>query len=468
MPLTEMQIAAILDIDEETGLVEFKIQAPRPAELAERICGMANTRTGGTILFGIENAERAVVGLARPHETIDRIWTALRLVKPAVPLRDEEPVLCRFRGAQLVALQIAPNTGELFQAGGIFHIRKGSQTVPMTKEEIETRLAAFGTLPWEERLCPEATLDDLDAKLIEQYLAQRGTSGRRTRAYLALEEILIGLHCARRDPLSDTVRPTHAGILLFGRDPQFHLPYSEVVCVRYADSLGVGQYLDRKTFTGTLPELIDQTAEFLTRHIRVGAQIQGFRRIDLPEYPREALREAVVNAVVHRDYTATAESIRVFYYPDRVEVHSPGLLPPGLTPQDLAALRAPSRPRNRLLAQRLRDWPGYMEQVGSGIRLMVHEMRGMELPDPEFIEQHEFVVLFRNGTVPAGDPQSRLNPRQMIGLRIVQEKGSISTSEYVVATGAAERTALHDLRDMVDRGILATRGKTRTVRYYLP
>ncbi len=128
MPLTEQQIQEILAIDEETGLVEFKIQAPRPAELAARICGMANSRMGGTILFGIENEQREVKGLARPHETIDGIWDALRLVKPAVSLLDEKLTLCQYVGRTLVALRIGANSGEIFQAGGVFQIRKGSKT----------------------------------------------------------------------------------------------------------------------------------------------------------------------------------------------------------------------------------------------------------------------------------------------------------------------------------------------------
>jgi predicted HTH transcriptional regulator len=97
----------------------------------------------------------------------------------------------------------------------------------------------------------------------------------------------------------------------------------------------VGGYIDRKIYTGTLPELIDQTATFLKTHMKVGARIVEFTRVDLPEYPLEALREAVVNAVVHRDYSRAGEAIRVFFYADRVEVHSPGLLLPGITIADL-------------------------------------------------------------------------------------------------------------------------------------
>jgi predicted HTH transcriptional regulator len=109
-----------------------------------------------------------------------------------------------------------------------------------------------------------------------------------------------------------------------------------------------------------------QAADFVRLNIREGAEIIRFTRIDLPEYPYEALREALVNAVAHRDYSREGETIRIFFYADRVEVHSPGLLPPGVTVADLAAMRALSRPRNPLLTQFLREIPGYMERIGSG------------------------------------------------------------------------------------------------------
>src|SRR3954464_2970977 len=109
MPVNEADLRAILATDEESGTVEFKIKAPRPAELAERICGLANRRSGGTILFGIENKNHEVVGLERPHENIDQILMALRLVKPTVPLRSAEPEVYSLDGRQIVVLQIAPN-----------------------------------------------------------------------------------------------------------------------------------------------------------------------------------------------------------------------------------------------------------------------------------------------------------------------------------------------------------------------
>jgi predicted HTH transcriptional regulator len=306
------------------------------------------------------------------------------------------------------------------------------------------------------------------AVLFDRYLSNRAGCARRPLRYTAPEELLVGLEAAAPDPTTGTVRPTHAGMLLFGYDPQLHIPQSKVVCIRYADSLGVGRYLDCKNFTGTLPELIDQTAEFLTRHMNVGAQIQGFKRVDPPEYPIEALREAVVNALVHRDYSRIGETVRVFFYADRIEVRSPGLLLPGITVADLQEMRVPSRPRNPLLAGFLRDIPGYMERVGSGIRLMVQEMRGLALPDPEFREQHEFVMILRGPSAPTEAGPEALNPRQLQALQVVQAQGSINSQEYCAATGASDRTALRDLRDLVDRGILVSRGAKRYTRYYLP
>jgi predicted HTH transcriptional regulator len=142
-------------------------------------------------------------------------------------------------------------------------------------------------------------------------------------------------------------------------------------------------------------------------------------------------------------------------FPDRVEVRSPGALPLELTIDDIVTLRATSVPRNEILAGFLRDIPGYMERVGSGIRFMVTQMREMSLPDPEFSDHLDFMVIFRNGQVV--EEQNELNPRQVIGMQIVRERGSISTPEYCAATGATDRMGLRDLQDLVAKGLLERR-----------
>ncbi|NNJ12004.1 hypothetical protein EKD04_016855 [Chloroflexales bacterium ZM16-3] len=463
--MTEETLRQLID-GGESATVEFKIKAPRPAELAERICGMANTRIGGVIIFGVEDATRALVGLPEPSDTIDITLRAARMLKPPLPITDSTLRHWTLDERKLVTLHIPANLGTLYQYDGAFLVRRGTHTVALALDEINAYLNAYGTSRWEVAAAPRATLDDIDAAAVDRHLSFRAERSRECQRYVAPADLLLSLEAATHDLQSGALRPTNAGLLMFGYDPQLQLPQSEVVCIKYADSLGVRSYVDRRNLRGTLPELIIQAGHFLKQFIRVGATIRGFFREDEPEYPYEALREAVVNAIVHRDYSRIGETVRVFIYDDRVEVRSPGGLLPGISLDELVAMRVRSVPRNPVLAGYLRDIPGYMERIGSGIRFMVSEMRRMELPDPEFTDHQDVVVTFRNGA--RIEEQPGLTERQRIGLRIVREQGSISTPEYCAATGAPERTGLRDLQSLVAKGLLVVRGKKRGQRFYLP
>jgi ATP-dependent DNA helicase RecG len=450
----------------ETQRVELKRAPPWQAELAERICGMLNSRFGGVILLGVE-PDGKVAGLASVPEATDRVWQAIRLISPAPPLAPDALQEWALPEGPILTLTLPVNGGPLYQAGGVCWIRKGSHTIPMTVAEIAVHLRNAGTLPWETTLCPHATLADLDPTRLAHYRAQRPESSTSHQRHMADEELLIRLDIAGQDA-AGIVRPTRAGMLLFGRGPHLHIPQSEVVCMRWRDSLGVGTYLDRRILVGPLPELIAGAAAFLERHMQMGGRIRGFVREDLPEYPLAALREAVVNGLVHRDYSLAGETVRLFIYGDRVEVHSPGSLVPGLTLEDLIALRARSNPRNPRIAGLLRDLPGgFMERVGAGVRMMVYEMRESGKPDPEFSDLGgEFLVTFRNGQAPTIDPSAALNPRQRAGLALLQRQASFTSSDYIQVTQAATRTAQHDLQALVRGGWLIARGTTRTTRYY--
>jgi ATP-dependent DNA helicase RecG len=450
----------------ETATVEFKSSAARPIDIAVRMCGLANNRAGGIIIFGIEDATRAIVGIRKPSLTNDVVLRAARMIKPAVPLSETSVQIWQLDDCDLLTVEVPPNSGRLYQYDGACYVRRGTNTVPLSVEEISSHLHASGLTRWELAVGPAwMTIDDLDLDAVERYLSYRAERSRNRQRLEHAIDLLPALKAVTNDPESGQLRPTNAGVLMFGLDPQLWLPQSEIVCIKYADTLGVRRYIDRKNFRGTLPELIDQASRFLAQYVRVGATIRGFYREDEPEYPHEALREAVVNAVVHRDYSRSGEMVRVFMFSDRVEVRSPGGLPPELSIDDLVGLRATSVPRNEVLAGFLRDIPGYMERVGSGIRFMVTQMRDMGLSDPEFTDHLDFMVTFRNGV--HLEAETDLNPRQQIGLQIVRDTGSISTTEYCAATGAPNRTGYRDLQNLVERGLLVVRGKRRGARYYL-
>lgn len=450
----------------ETPTVEFKSSAARPPDIAERMCGMANNRAGGIIIFGIEDATRAIVGVRQPSLTQDHILRASRMIKPPVSLAETSVQTWLLDGHTLVTVEVPGNSGRLYQYNGACFVRRGTTTVPLSIEEINAFLNAYEPSRWELSLARNTTVQDLDPEALDRYFASRSPENRARQRHSSGTEMLIGLKAVAEDPQTGEAHPTNAGLLMFGYDPQLHLRQSEVVCIKYADTQGIRTYIDRKNFVGTMPELIDKASSFLRQYIRVGATIRGFYREDEPEYPYEALREAVVNAVIHRDYARSGETVRVFLYSDRVEIRSPGALLPGVSLDDLVALRVTSVPRNPVLAGLLRDLPGYMERIGSGIRLMLREMEALGLPPPEFSEHFDFVVTFRNGGK-AMEPEG-LNERQLKALEMVRVTGSISTNEYCGATGVSPSTGLRDLTELAEHGLLVARGKRRAKRFYLP
>ena len=333
----------------------------------------------------------------------------------------------------------------------------------------------------------------MDLEKVQTFIARRSASGRQSDRFKNIERVLIGMRCAV-EVHRGTIVPTNAGMLFFGQSPQDHIPQSEVVCVLFRETVGASRYADRKIVTGTLQDLIDDTEAFLDRYIAVGARIEGWKRIDIPEHSIEVLREAVINAVVHRDYSRRGERVRVFYYPDRVEVHSPGLLLPGITVEQMERGVVQSKLRNPVLAGLLSTIPGYKEQIGSGVRFMLDETKRLELPAPQFRGTSEFIVTFqkapalrtpeprlqyKGGTlweehedslpeIVVQDPRvEQVEKRLIQALNYVQEHGFITNGIYRQLTGVTDRTAHRDLEKLVERGRLKGSGQRAARRYVL-
>ena len=260
----------------------------------------------------------------------------------------------------------------------------------------------------------------------------------------------------------------------------------------FRETVGASRYADRRMITGTLQELIDGTELFLSRYIAVGAKVEGFKRIDIPEYSLEVLREAVINAVVHRDYNKRGESVRVFCYPARVEIHNPGLLLPGITVEQMERGEVQSKLRNHTLANLLKNIPGYMERPGSGIRFMLDETKRMGLPALQFREMSEFGVTFHKAPALLSPPPKSQYTESLWGededaqpellaqsqseqreqrltktLEYVQKYGFITNSIYRQLTGVTERTAHRDLETLIERGRLKGTGQRAARRYVL-
>ena len=477
----------------ETNMVELKAAAPRPVEMAERLCGMANAQ-GGVIIIGVEDTKHKIIGVPddRLAMTIDTVLRAARQnVKPALVLEPPEPETYEVDGKRLVVAAVSPSRGPVYQSGGVFWVRRGTHTVPLDASELLELMGDRGLLEWERHAARGSTMEDIDMEKVETHLARRSMRDRQPGRFEDLERTLVGMGCAAVSSGGDVV-PTHAGLLFFGRNPQQYIIQAEVVCVLFRETIGASRYADRRIVTGTLQELIDGAEAFLDRYIAVGARVEGWKRIDIPEYSIEVLREAIINAVVHRDYNKRGESIRVFYYPDRVEVHSPGLLLPGITVEQMERGEVQSKLRNPILAGLLRDIPGYMERIGSGIRFMLDETKRLGLPAPRFRETGEFIVTFQKAPelmppqvrpqsqetlwgddgliqtkVPEPDIPDEREERLRKAIAYVHEHGSITNKVYRELTGISDRTAHRDLELLLERGRLRGIGQRAARRYVL-
>lgn len=456
---------------------------------------MANAQ-GGIVIIGVEDADLKIIGIPndRIALTTDVILRAARQIEPKLFLDPPEPEIYELDGKRLVVATVSPNSGPIYQSSGVCWVRRGTHTIPLGVLEMLELANDRGLVSWERQPARKATMENIDMERVKAYLGRRSERSRSAGRLNHVEKALVGLDCVMAKSNGELV-PTNAGILFFGYGPQQHILQSDVVCVLFRDELGVGRYIDRKNITGTIQELIDEAEAFLNRYVAVGARIEGWKRIDLPEYPIEALREAVVNAVIHRDYSRGGESIRIFYYTDRIEIHSPGLLLPGITIEQMKRGEVTSKLRNPVLANLLKDVPGYMERLGSGIRFMLSETKRLGLPAPQFRETTEFVVTFYKAPdenmketriMPSGGyiqdeiwERERVtasehpkplnqNERFALAMRYVHENNSISNRGYREMTNISEQTANRDLETLVAQGKLKRVGKTRLRAYTLP
>ncbi len=477
----------------ETNTVELKVAAPRATEMAERLCGMANAQ-GGMVIIGVKDALHEIVGVPdhRIGETLDVILRAVRqMIKPELVLDPPEPEIYTVSGKKLVVATVKPSHGPVYQAHGIYWVRRGTHTVSLSLSELLETANDRGLVDWEHQPAHNAIMGDIDLEKVKGYLTRYSADTRQASHFKDLERVLLGMECAIRTKNGNMV-PTNAGLLFFGYHPQEHIIQSDVACVLFRETVGASRYADRRMITGTLQELIDGTELFLSRYIAVGAKVEGFKRIDILEYSLEVLREAVINAVVHRDYSKRGESVRVFCYPDRVEVHNPGLLLPGITVEQMERGEVQSKLRNPTLANLLKNIPGYMERLGSGIRFMLDETKRMGLPAPQFREMSEFVVTFHKAPALLSPPpkpqyteslwgededaqpellaqsQSEQRERRLTkALEYVQKYGFITNSIYRQLTGVTERTAHRDLETLIERGRLKGTGQKAARRYVL-
>lgn len=434
------------------------------SRLAAALVSMANT-SGGSVILGISPRSGEIIGVRQPGETIDRVFQATLLAEPAlvIPI----PVLQSTNGVQLICVTVPAGLPNVYSLDGRYLGREGRQINPLSPRRLRELLMERGVVQFDTEILLDASPEDLDPQKVVEYVAAIGLAEHETTA-----EVLFRRGCLQRDE-NGKYRPTNAAVLLFGQAPQRWLPNATLLAARFPGVAFSDQYV-KQEITGTLPDQLRQAEVFLRANLRSVVRLLGLTHQETLEYPFEAVRELLVNAVAHRDYSQQGDCIHLHIFSDRLEVHSPGGLPGPVTLDNLLVARFS---RNAIIVQALADL-GYVERLGYGLDRVVTVMRQHNLPPPLFEEvAGSFRVTLFGPQIP--QPHTLLpdlsayrgldlNPRQQMALGYIAQHRRITNSDYqTLCPDVHPETLRRDLADLVNRGVFMKVGDKKATYYIL-
>ncbi|OGQ99319.1 MAG: hypothetical protein A2505_04800 [Deltaproteobacteria bacterium RIFOXYD12_FULL_55_16] len=324
------------------------------------------------------------------------------------------------------------------------------------------KIGALRVLPFDTAACDRATLKDISRKRVEWFLdTARRERGFPLKSNTGTQALLTHLN------LLDDGKPTNAAMLLFGSNPQKVHRTAETKCMHCHGTEYRRPFASMQVYGGDIFEQADQARDFVLAKIdrAIGTRSTSITAPATYELPPDAVGEAIVNAIAHRDYHSNA-SVEVRLFADRLEVWNPGSLPGTLTLDNLRHDH-PSVPYNPLLAESL-YLARYIERVGSGTQTMIELAREGGLPEPQFEQRGGFFVttLWRDWLTDKVMSSLKLNDRQIAGLDCLRSEGQLTSGRYQELTGVSRQTATRDLDDMATKGIIMRHGERRGT-YYL-
>ncbi|MBI3920915.1 MAG: putative DNA binding domain-containing protein [Armatimonadetes bacterium] len=422
-----MNIPNLLNSPEGKTL-EFKRDLSSLKPILKTFVAFANT-AGGTLIVGRED-DGALCGVADALREQERLANAIADgIRPAMM---PEIDTYSHEGKTLLLVQVPHWRGPFYvRAEGAekgVYVRLGSTNRQAGPEMLAEMQRYLSGLSFDQLPCPDTALQDLDMKRVRHHL---GGVGRKVgERQLETLGVLV--------PYAGKLVVSYGGLILFGKDAvrEHHFPDARVSCARFTGT-NKAEFLDRLDIEGSVLDAVDEVPRFIRRNTRMAAKIQTMRRQDIPEYPDIALREVLVNAIVHADYSLTGMRLLVAIYSDRMEVQNPGMLPFGMTLDDLKS--GVSRIRNRVIARVFREM-GLIEQWGSGYTRIAEACREGGYPTPEW---QEFGPALRVTFGPHPEVVNQLGPNVPI-----DETANETANETVNDT--ANETANEPVNDTVN------------------
>lgn len=451
-----------------------------PQRIYEALSALANRRGGGLLIFGLEDTTFRPVGgidVAKLQSDL----ASLVDQRMSYPTRLEFHA-CDVDGAVVLAVRVPeappPHKPIYYRNKGLIGgswLRVGNSNHVLSDAEVRAILRSSDRDDTDIGPIEGARLDDLSPSLVRQYRqVLEARSPQSSLLSLPDTELLLAVRAATRD--RDTVVPTLAGVLFFTEDPTRWIPGAFVSFLQFAGTEIAGGsnddvvYLDNARFAGPLPAVLDDVRRRVLARIRRRALLDGLFRREIPEYPDWAWREAIVNAVAHRDYAIAGAHVQVRLFADRLEVQSPGGLFGSVSE---STIEHDQSTRNHAVVRLLEDH-GLVEQRGIGIDRIIRSMLEAGLERPIFRDSlTSFLVVLRNHTMMdeeayqwlATFSDRPLNDRQRVALVYAWRTGSIANRDYQRLHNVSNVTATRELRQLVDAALVDRHG-TRGSAFY--
>jgi len=440
--MTQTELEIILQ-EGESYKVEFKENVDKG--LVEEVCAFANA-SGGRVFIGVDDNSK-ITGTDISNAARSRIQDTLRQIQPDLTVK-----LDVFNN--IIILSVPEGKEKPYSCSKGFFLRVGPNSQKLGRNEIIAFIQSEGRIRFDELVKSEATVpDSLDRKVFNKYLSLSGISN-----VLPPEDMLLNLDCCVKTEGKTYL--TNAGVLFFSNEPMKYIPQAQVICALYkgAEKITV---LDRKDLIGDLVTIIDEAILFLKKHLNLRYEIKEIRRKEILEIPEIAIREAVVNAVCHRDYFEKGANVMVEIFDDRVEISNPGSLPHGMTLEDFGKRSMTRNPTIASLLHRIH----YIEKMGTGINRMKEACKEAGIPEPEFKITGFFTILFRRKTsrnigINIGI-NIGLNETQMKIIELMRQDSRITIPRISEIIGISKRNIEVNISDLKKKGIVERIGSRK-------
>ena len=413
------------------------------------VSAFANSK-GGVLFIGLDDKGQSV-GLKNVKKLLEDIPNKIRNRLGIIPFVELE----KKNEHEIIKVTIHPSSVPISH-NGKFYLRTGSIVQELQGKDLADFLIRKTGIEWDNSIEDKGELNNLNNATIEDFkrfaVDRIPSIVRETDFITILQKLnLIENHSLKR-----------AAILLFGNEPQRFYSHAFVKIGRFLTDTDI-QTTD--IVKGNLFQQLENSLEILrTKYLKSNIRYEGIHRRDVLEYPYEALREAIINALIHREYWGTSH-IQIRVYSDRLVIMNEGSLPPEVPVEKLKTNHL-SKPRNKLLAE-VFYYAGFIEAWGRGTIMIVDKCLEQGLPEPDFIEEHGVmsVVFFKDVYQKDYLESLGLNERQKKAVLFVKERGKITNMECQKLSSISERTALRDLERLTNLKIFSKIGEKKGTYY---